>query len=213
MPPATSSLPTSWASAFAWPPPPPKEEPNIENTLVAASIEGIVREDFRVLALLVDWIGIHVDRVNMDRLTKLVAKLSHKSVKAFWAGIARWQSSDPRMKKLLRVYRGPRIALFLDGGEFLVQRHGEDKRFSGSSLIVPAKTLRERTSDIESPSRLAKRHKCYYWRILIGPTFRADIWAVLNANQALTPSEIARRAYGSFPTAWKARRDWKILHP
>lgn len=76
--------------------PSPAKEPNIEDTLVAASIEGIVREVLRVLALLADWISIHAERINVDRLTKLVTALPQKTVKAFWAGVAHWQRSDPR---------------------------------------------------------------------------------------------------------------------
>ena len=51
---------------------PSPTEPNIEDTLVAASLEGILNEDYRVLSLLVDWFDIHVERVNADRLVKRV---------------------------------------------------------------------------------------------------------------------------------------------
>lgn len=193
--------------------PPPTLEPNLEDTLVAASIEGIVRDDFRVLALLVDWIGIHVERINVDRITKLVAALPHKKVKAFWAGIAHWQSTDPRMKKLLRVHPKQRVDLYADGGDFLIQRSGEDERFVGSPIRVAAKTLRHRPSDIMSPTELSKIHSAYRWRVVIGPTYRADMWALLEKDPHLKAAEIAIRSYGSWPTAWSVKRDWAAIHP
>jgi hypothetical protein len=186
-------------------------EPNIEDTLVAASIEGIVREEIRILALLVDWIDIHADRINVDRLTKLVAALPQKTVRAFWAGIAHWQSTDPRMKKLLRVHPKQRVDLLPDGGNFLIHRDGEDERFVGSPFRVAAKTLRHRPSDILSPIELAMKHAAYRWRVVIGPTYRADMWALLEKESTLKPHEIARRSYGSWPTAWAVKRDWATL--
>ena len=191
--------------------PTPAKEPNIEVTLVAASIEGIVREDLRVLALLADWISTHAERVNVDRLTKLVAALPHKTVRAFWAGVAHWHCSDPRMKKLLKVHPRQRVDLLPNGGSFLIQRDGEDERFVGSPFRVSAKTLRQRPSDILSPPELAMKHAAYRWRIVIGPTYRADMLALLENEPALKPHEIARRSYGSWPTAWAVKRDWATL--
>lgn len=204
----TSSRRILWVSAS-----PPAQEPNIEDTLVAASIEGIVREDFRVLALLVDWISIHVDRVNVDRLRKLVAAIPNKPVKAFWAGIAHWQRADPRMKKLMKVHPKQRFDLHADGGDFLIQRNGEDERFAGSPFKVAAKTLRHRPADILSATELASKHTAYKWRIVIGPTYRADMWALLEREASLKPAEVANRTYGSWPTAWSVKNDWNALHP
>lgn len=192
--------------------PPPDNEPNIEDTLVAASIEGIVREDLRVLALLADWISIHVDRINVDRLTKLVAALPHKTLRAFWAGVAHWQRSDPRMKKLLKVHTKQRVDLLPDGGSFLIQRDGEDERFVGSPFRVAARTLRHRPSDILSPNELAERHSAYKWRIVIGPTYRADMWAFLEKNESCRTNDLAKKCYGSWPTAWAVKNDWQALH-
>jgi hypothetical protein len=51
----------------------PASNPNIEDTILFASIEGMEREDLRVLAVLVTWFGIHASWVNADRLTRLAA--------------------------------------------------------------------------------------------------------------------------------------------
>ena len=46
---------------------------------------------------------------------------------------------------------------------------------------------------------------------LIGPTYRADMWAELDLDPALIPAELARRAYGSFATAWEVKQQWGII--
>jgi len=51
----------------------------------------------------------------------------------------------------------------------------------------------------------------YRRRILLGPTYRADMWAELDANPSLSAAELARRTYGSFATAWHVRQDWAVL--
>lgn len=184
--------------------------PNIENTLIAASIEG-VHGDYRVLSLLIDWLDIHLFNVNADRLIKLVLKLKGSREKYFWCAIAQWKNTDTRWKKLSDLYR-TRIDFFESGTSIQIERKGEDPRFIGTVLRIPNGSLRHRPSDILTPEKLAKIHSGYRARILIGPSYRADMWAILEeAKDDLSPSEIARRAYGSFPTALKVKRDWSIL--
>jgi hypothetical protein len=60
---------------------------------------------------------------------------------------------------------------------------------------------------------LAKRHTVYRHRLLMGPSYRADMWATLEGEPTLTAAELARRTYGSFATAWQVKRDFAILHP
>jgi hypothetical protein len=47
----------------------------------------------------------------------------------------------------------------------------------------------------------------------MGASYRADMWAALDNKPTLTAAELARRAYGSFATAWQVKRDFAILHP
>jgi len=189
----------------------PKEEANIENTLVGASIEGM-KGDYRTLSLLVDWIGIHAERINVDRLTQIIKLFPDKKIKIFWTAIAQWQKSDWRFRKLVKLYRGVSLNLLEERGDFLIQKHGEDKIFLNSVLRIPDHFLRHRQQDILTPEELSRKHGAYYYRILIGPTYRADMWALLERHPKLSPSELARRTYGSFPTAWKVKRDWILLN-
>jgi hypothetical protein len=184
---------------------------NIEDTLIAASVDGMERDDLRVLALLVQWLGIHHPWVNADRLVQLVRAQESRRVRAFWAACGRWLKKDRRLARLARLYRGERIALLRTGSEFQVRRHGEDARFESSALLVPANVLRERGADVLPPAELAGRHRAYRWRVLIGPSYRADMWAALDAAPTLTAAELARVTYGSFSTAWQVKQDRELL--
>jgi hypothetical protein len=188
-------------------------EPNLEDTLHFASVEGMECGDFRVLAILVTWFGVHFGRVNADRLTKLATEHESDRVRAFWGAMARWRRTDRRFARLGRVYRGPVIELLATGTAFQIGRHGEDPRFAGSKLRVPGNTLRDRKEDVLEPAELAARHAAYRWRLVIGPSYRADMWAALEKEPGLSAAELARRTYGSFATAWGVRRDYVCLSP
>src|SRR5574337_1370527 len=131
-------------------------DPNLEDTLLYASIEGMERGDLRVLAVLVTWFGVHFGRVNADRLTRLVGLQESKRVRAFWNALAHWRASDRRFARLARGYRGPRVDLLTAGTAYQVARHGEDPRFAGSKLRVPANVLRDRPADVLTPAELAR---------------------------------------------------------
>ena len=88
---------------------------------------------------------------------------------------------------------------------------GEDPRFAGSALRVPAGVLRDRKADVLTPAELAGRHGTYRRRILLGPSYRADMWAELDRDPSLTAAELARRTYGSFATGWQVKQDRALL--
>lgn len=184
---------------------------NIEDTLLAASLEGLERDDLRVLAILVSWLGVHGQAINADRLTAIVGEQPGVRVRAFWSAIAHWRSKDRRFARLAKLHSGPPVDLLPVGTEFQLKRAGEDSRFAGSTLRVPAKVLRDRTGDVLTPGELVRKHSAYRCRVLIGPSYRADMWAELEADSTLVPAELARRTYGSFATAWQAKHDFLLL--
>jgi hypothetical protein len=190
---------------------PAAAEPNIEDTLLFASIEGMEKDDLRVLAVLVSWFGQHASWVNADRLTKLIAAQKSRRVRAFWSALARWQARDRRFLRLAEVYTGPRVDLLASGNTFQIGRHGEDPRFAGSALRAPANVLRDRPADVVSPDQLALRHRAYRRRVMMGPSYRADMWAALEREPTLSATELARKTYGSFATAWHVRRDFRLV--
>ncbi|HMO18314.1 MAG TPA: hypothetical protein PKA63_06335 [Oligoflexia bacterium] len=183
---------------------------NIENVLFSASLEAL-NGDYRLLSLLVDWIAIHSDRILVDRLYHLVNILGEEKQKAFWSGVACWKSNDPRFSKLKKIYKGNRIELLGAGTKFQVSSKGEDPRFKHSPILVANQTLRHRPSDIMKPEMLAKKHLAYYYRIIIGSTYKADMWAALELKPDLNISQLAKLTYGSFATAWRVKQEWELI--
>jgi hypothetical protein len=189
----------------------PLSEPNIEDTLLFASIEAMERDDLRVLAVLVTWFGVHAPYVNADRLTKLVAAQKSTRVRALWSALAMWQGKDRRFARLSKLGKGLRVDVLPTGTEFQIKRHGEDERFANTKLRVPANVLRDRPADVLTPRVLARRHRAYRHRVMIGPTYRADVWAALEQEPSLRPAALARKTYASFATAWHARKDHDLI--
>jgi len=186
-------------------------QPNIEDTLLDASIEAMERGDLRVLSVLATWFGVHASWVNADRLIKLVGEQKSPRLRALWSALARWQGRDRRFARLIRLYRGKALDLLAVGTDFQIHRHGEDPRFEGTALRVPANVLRDRAADALTPVELAQRHRAYRWRVTMGPGYRADMWAALELDSHLSASELARRTYGSFATAWNVRRAFAMV--
>lgn len=187
------------------------EDPNIEDTLTAVSVEGMVGDDLRVLSVLVTWLQVHHSWVNADRLIRCVSCEDSDRVRAFWAAIAAFLRKDRRFVRMEALYTGNPVELLKVGNSFQVARKGEDDRFRESPLIVPADTLRERSSDVFSPAELARLHGTYRTRVLMGPSYRADMWAALTKDPTLSAADLARRTYGSFATAWQVKTEFAIL--
>jgi hypothetical protein len=188
-------------------------DPNIEDTLLFTSIEAMDHGDLRVLSVLVTWFGVHSRWVNADRLAKIVSDHDSERVRALWSALARCQAKDRRFAHLAKVYGGPRIDVLSTGTEFQLRRHGEDPRFEGSALRVPSNVVRDRGADVLPPAELAQRHHAYRCRVIMGPTYRADMWAALEEDPTLSAAMLARKTYGSFATAWHVRRDFALVAP
>ena len=190
----------------------PNREANVEDTIFFASVEGMDRGDLRTLSVLTMWLESYFPRVLVDRLTRLVAEEGSKRVRAYWASIARWKKSDRRFERMAGSNRGRKVDLLESGTDFLIRRNGEDPRFASGPLRVPKKTLRRREMDVIPPAKVQKSNLFIRYRIMIGPTYRSDIWALLEMHPDLSPAEIARRVYASYPTAWHSRKDWELLN-
>ncbi|MSP72251.1 MAG: hypothetical protein EXR76_08730 [Myxococcales bacterium] len=184
---------------------------DIESTLLHASVLGMDDGDLRVLAVLTTWLGVHHTHVNADRLVRLVGAHPSERVRAYWAAVATWLNKDRRLARLVGAYGGASIGLLPTGTEFQVKRRGEDERFTGSKLRVPKGTLRDRREDVLSAEVLIRRHTGYRNRVLMGPSFRADVWTALEHAPDLSIADIARKASCSFATAWQATQDYRLL--
>jgi hypothetical protein len=189
----------------------PNPDAPIEETLLHASSLGMDDGDLRVLSVLTTWLGVHSAHVNADRLVRCVSEHPSARVRAYWAAVAHWLRKDRRFARLVKLYRGPTLDLLPIGTEFQLARRGEDERFAGSVLRVPAGTLRDRAADVLSPEALVRRHAGYRNRVRMGPAWRADVWTVLESTPDLSVAEVARRAGTSFATAWQVVQDFALL--
>lgn len=188
----------------------PNGDANVEDTLLFASSAAMDRDDLRVLSTLVTWFGVHHPWVNADRLSKLVLSRGTDRVHALWNALATWQAKDRRFARLQSPQRRRRIDVLEAGADFQIRRYGEDPRFETTCLRVPGKMLRDRADDVLTPAELVERHRAYRCRVMMGPSYRADLWAALERDPTLSPSELARQTYASFASAWQVKRDFAI---
>jgi hypothetical protein len=189
----------------------PNWRANIEDTVLFASFDGTDRDDLRTLSVLTTWLGVHHETIIASRLVRLIGQLGSRRNKAYWAGVAGWLKCDRRFTKLVD-FAGPRVDLAEVGTDFHIGRFGEDPRFEGSPFRVAANNLRDRASDVCSPEIVARHNPTYRYRVMMGPGYRADMWAALEHDPSLRPAELARQTYGSFATAWQVKRDWTLVH-
>lgn len=184
---------------------------DIELTLLYASQIGVEGLDFRVLSILTTWIGIHHKHINADRLIREARELTAVRSRAYWSAIGGWLSKDRRFKRLISLHEGSPIELLAVGTAFQIARRGEDERFKGSALLVPRGTLRERASDVLTPTALAQRHSIYRSRVHMGPSWRADVWSALERDPETSISSLARQVGCSFGTAWQVAQDFYLM--
>jgi hypothetical protein len=189
----------------------PHADADIEGTLVSSSAIGMVENDLRVLSVLTTWFGVHHGHVNADRLVRFVTAYPSERVRAYWSAVAKWHSRDRRFARLGSGYTGPPVDLIPVGTDFQLARRGPDERFAETKLRVPRGTLRDRSADVISPEALVRCHAGYRNRVLMGPTWRADVWTVIAQAPELTVAEIARRASCSFATAWQTVQDYRLF--
>ena len=94
---------------------------------------------------------------------------------------------------------------------FQLERHGEDERFARGPLIVHAKVLRRRRSDVAEPAFVAEQHRGYRFRLAFGARYSADMWAHISLRPSSTAAELARRAHGSYATAHEVVLKYGLL--
>ena len=198
-------------------------DPNIEVSIVSASVEAVNNKDNRIGGLLVDWITAHYLRINADRLTKFVCRLSdseYKFVKIFWcANAQRLFMKDQRFKRLSELYKGRRINFadrFLKNRKqkttkLLIEIKGEDERFKKTCIRVPKGYFSERPNQIFPVSVVAKNHLPFRYRVMMGPSYRADLWALLDNAPSISAYALGKKAHCSYRAAYIAKKDYELL--
>jgi hypothetical protein len=190
---------------------PPNPEARIEETLLAAAWAGMQEHDLRVLSLLARWLEVHHRYVHTERLARALRAEREARVRAWWAAVGCQASLERRWARLASLYQGPPLDLLPVGTDFQLARRGPDPRFEGGPLRVPAGTLRSREGDVMTPAALAAQHRGYRNRVQMGPSWRAEVWTLLEQHPDLTTAQLARRAGCAFSTAWEVAQDFAAL--
>ena len=198
-------------------------DPNIEASIISASVEAVNNKDNRIGGLLVDWITTHYLRVNVDRLTKFASNLSesdYKFVKIFWcANAQRLFAKDQRFKRLSELYKGIRIN-FVDRfsknrkqkiTKMLIEIKGEDERFKKTCIRVPKGYFSERSHQIFPVSVVVKNHLSYRYRVMMGSSYRADLWALLDRDPNISAYALGKKVNCSYRAAYVVKKDYEIL--
>ena len=196
---------------------------DIEISIISASIEAVNNKDNRIGGLLVDWMTVHYLRINVDRLTKFIFSLDdldYKFVKTFWCATAqRFFPKDMRFKRLSRLYVGKRVD-FADrfsnlrtgkATRMFIKMKGEDERFKGTCIRVHKGYFSERPRQIFSVSFVAQTHLFYRYRVMMGPSYRADLWAILKSCPDISAYALGKKAHCSYRTAYIAKKDYELL--
>lgn len=189
--------------------------PNIEKTLIAASIEGAVGRDFRVLAVLTTWLGMHHKHVNFrclqDLLKPLFAEIPNDDLSLYWSAIGFWiGQKDRRFAAFKKCYSGPRREFGNRNSQVIIDEHGQDPRFAESPLKIVVGGIRHRLRDVMPAVDIAYMHPIFANRIRMGPTYRADIFMFL--EMGLTDiKEIVEKTNSSPSLVHRTKKDWQIL--
>ena len=149
----------------------------IEETLVFASELGVEDNDFRVLAVLTTWLDVHHDRINADRLTRLVRWTPVEACTCVLDGhrvLAASRSTFGQAPKASMSSHRSTCSQWVRNSK--LHAAARMRGFAGSVLRVPADMLRCRPADVVSPEALVRMHRGYRNRVLMGPTWRADVW-------------------------------------
>lgn len=188
----------------------PVSQSPIEDTLISAACTAVEEDDRRLWVGLLDWWAVHHPYVNADRLLRALQELNKPKISALFSGLAQGTSPIGRFRGLAGLYRGKRLVLFSEDYRYRLARDGEVERFEHTSLAVPRSLYKESTRDIMTTHEVAMIHRPYYWRIVMGPVYRADLWSACEKGVVRTAYSLASEAYCSISVARKVLIDYRI---
>jgi hypothetical protein len=186
-------------------------DPNIEDVLISAAHGAVMDGEGRLWTTLLDWWSVHHPCVNADRLVRALKELDLKPLQAFFAGLAQSMEPQGRFHALASIYRGPRLVIFNEEYRYRLARDGEAERFQGTALAVPSSLYQESTRDVFSQKELCAWHANYRWRVMIGPTFRADLWVACERGFSRTAYALAQETYCSLGAARRVLQDYELV--
>jgi hypothetical protein len=173
---------------------------DIEKTLVFAAEQ--IPNDKRLLSLLLSWIKLHGERVNIERLKKLATK-----DQPIWLSLMAHFASDcgqTRWKILINDFSQGKYALGdKDLTQSLISMRGEESWSAGSAFLIPKHSVSIDEKFILNAFQLAKINSHYRNKLIYGSNWRADIITAIQAG-AKNPFQAAKISHSSYEPAHRA---------
>jgi hypothetical protein len=185
---------------------------DIEESLLDASAAIVAGSGDRIPAPLFSWISVHGERVNVERLRKLMARFDEEQEHLVWIaafaffGLSLGQS---RWKLLAKAPDGEFALVNLEAARRLVAMKGQVSWAVGTGFLIPNGSVTISPKNVLSPEQLARVCDQYRNRLIFGTCWRADI-ATAIARGASTPSEAARASGSSYEPAHRVMQELRL---
>jgi len=183
---------------------------DIESTLIEAADVIAKGHDSRVLSLILSWIRVHGELVNIERLKKkMLSEVENFDCTwvclfAFYGvsiGQSRWKLLAKR--KVDKLTSGP-ADMVLARAKF----KGEESWSIGSGFVIPKDSEPIESKFILAPDQIAQINRFYRNRLIYGASWRADLATAIDAG-AKTPTEISKWAGSSYEPAYRIFHDFQ----
>jgi hypothetical protein len=188
-----------------------QSEVDIEQTLL-----DLVREvpgERRLAGVLLAWVKVHGNYVNVEKLKKLAQQESCKSGKGLvWlTAVAGWavECGFDKWKRLIQALPEPVYLYSPEVTASAIALKGRTAWLSEIGFEVPEGSLRVREGDVMTPEDLVRVNRQYRNRYLYGPNWRADIITAIESGLE-SPTAIMRRVGCSYEPAHRVWREWQI---
>ena len=175
---------------------------DVERTLLSATQK--IGEDSRLLSLLLSWVHIHGEKLNIERLKKL-----EKKNPSPWLGLlasfgvfskqTRWKTLVSRSEIL--IANGS-----LESAKNRISFKGEEEWSKGTGFLIAKGSEPVNRKWVLPPERFALINRHYHNKLVYGSNWRADIVTAFEAG-ARTPTEIAKMCGSSYEPAHRVYQD------
>lgn len=184
---------------------------DIEATLLDACYE--IRNDARLLALLMSWLQVHGRYVIIEKLMKLTKRREKIKGENPWVAAIAAFAVDRGFHKWKRLVEKQAKPVYLhdrDLVQSLIRLNGEEEYLSRQNFVIPKGSLRIRESDVLSPEQLVRINRQYRNRYLYGASWRADIITAIEEGLK-NPFQIAKTIGCSYEPAHRVFSEYKMV--
>lgn len=189
-----------------------------EDLFVQITADAVINGPGREFACMLSWIQEYGNLLHVAVLEKLLLKHPMPEVRAVWAAIGLWQSKDSRFRRLTGLYNGKRITLRPPWAAELTRlqladpKQGEDPRFQGTPVRIPAQVAAHRPDkNVKTLSHILATNHLLANRVRFGPNYRADLWTWLEHDPTLSISQLRKHTGVSQGQCSRVKSDYMVL--